>query len=84
MNRDDIILWAAEADFYADALLGGRHHIDFHKARDAHFANLVAAAEREACARACESLYGKSGDGNTSLVLGSLVCAAAIRARGQE
>jgi len=59
MNRDDIILWAAEADFYADALLGGRNHADFHKVRDAHFAKLVAAAEREACLSVLRDMEGK-------------------------
>jgi len=47
MNRDDIIRLATEADFYADALTGGReHHRDFYEVRDIYFAKLVVAAQR--------------------------------------
>ncbi len=49
MNRDDIIRMAEEADAYAEKKLGlGEWHPDKHELRDEHFANLVAAAEREA------------------------------------
>ena len=65
MTRDDIIRMAQEADDYADRLLGkGEFHPDKHDVRDDHFAALVAAAEREACAKLCED---------------SLYCAAVIR-----
>jgi hypothetical protein len=48
------------------------------------FANLVAAAEREACAKVCDELVTHTqarGDGDATLAAFS--CAAAIRARGQ-
>jgi len=44
------------------------------------FAALVAAAEREACARVCDG-YTEYGDPITNW---SIDCAAAIRARGNE
>lgn len=47
------------------------------------FAELVSAAEREACAKVCESEAAKwEGDGVTE-PMGRL-CAAVIRARGQQ
>jgi hypothetical protein len=42
-----------------------------------HFAHLVAAAEREACAKVCEAWTHWCGDG-------VLLTAAAIRARGDK
>lgn len=44
------------------------------------FAALVAAAEREACAKVCESEAAKLGQSREALAIG--ICAAAIRARG--
>lgn len=44
-------------------------------------------AEREACARVCDSLPTTDPDGpwlNHDMSLGAYECAAAIRARGQE
>lgn len=94
MTRDDIIRMAREADI-----------IDFRDADDdphtaqmveflERFAALVAAAEREACAKVCDSFKNKtlgaqSGpDDELSNVilrqvanLGHAECAAAIRAR---
>ena len=43
------------------------------------FAALVAAAEREACAKVCESLFDLDDDSCSE----AEQCAAAIRARGQ-
>jgi hypothetical protein len=96
MNRDDIIRMALEAGFhdasgnpppetFNDEISIQEYSIgeiveDFAKL----VAAFAAAAEREACAQVCESLYGKLGAGNTSLMLGSLACAAAIRARGNS
>ena len=46
-----------------------------------HFAALVAAAEREACAKVCDEFANKP----SNVVLGvALECAAAIRARGEK
>lgn len=68
MNREDIIRMAMEAGgtvmaCYSPDLI--------------HFAALVAAAEREECAKVCEEV-----DANPHVVLHhAVVCAAAIRAR---
>ncbi len=76
MNREDKVI-----DFYiqvADELCHGREWcvtgVDDPLRR---FAALVAAAEREACAQICENDAAKFGVTDD-------VCAALIRARGQE
>jgi len=61
MNRDDIIRMAREAGFYSNPDV----------AKFEHFANLVAAHEREACADVCEGHYATD------------MAARAIRARGE-
>lgn len=67
MTKDDIDkLWHQAM---RDAIKNGE---DFTRHR---FANLVAAAEREACARACEE---------RGMVKGGEVFAARIRARGEN
>ena len=70
MNRDDIIRMAREA------LLPACHLT--HPKALVRFAALVAAAEREACAKVCEELhasnYGVNGGGY----------AVIIRARGEK
>ena len=56
-----------------------------------HFAELVAAAEREACAKVCddferakwESVKNITQNGGRLAFAGPMHCAAAIRARGQ-
>ena len=65
MNREDIIRMAREAGLPSSELYHGNLE---------RFAALVAAAEREACAKAAEDMceYGKPYS-----------AAAAIRARGQ-
>jgi hypothetical protein len=75
LNKDDIIKAAQEVsgvEFPAsmDGVKIGMslEHLE-------RFANLVAAAEREACAKACES----AGPG-----AGPIYCAFAIRARGKN
>ena len=69
MNREDIVRMAQETGVTAE------------RVRDLiNFANLVASAEREACAKECEGInsakdyYGERPE---------LVCAETIRARGQ-
>jgi hypothetical protein len=49
MTRDDIIRMAEEST--PDHMIGG---CEFDYAQLEHFANLVAAAEREACAKVCD------------------------------
>jgi hypothetical protein len=47
------------------------------------FAALVAAAEREACAKLCEEIARRNETENDyEFVIGNFECAAAIRARG--
>ena len=80
MTKDDIIKLAREAGFLIDThaqkyqpncILSTHGLIDENLQR---FANLVAAAEREACAKVCE---GRLQEG-----LNFEGCATAIRARG--
>jgi hypothetical protein len=91
MNREDIIRMAREAGFavrkFGDkdqVMEGDNYHIQTDEIE--RFAALVAAAEREACAKVCEeqserwALPVNSAD--YRLMWGE--CAAAIRARGQE
>ena len=68
MNREEIIRMAQEADLW----LTSPERIEAVK----RFAVLVAAAEREACAKVCEQA-GIDG-------YGTLAAAAMIRARGEK
>ena len=53
MTRDDIIRWAHEADREWDCDRDMFEWLEW-------FANLVAAAEREACAKLCDELDAKN------------------------
>ena len=64
MTKDDIIRMAKEAGF---------ERTKMHKALE-RFATIVAAAEREACAKVCEEPGWNAANW----------CAKAIRERGQE
>ena len=77
MTRDDIIRLAREAGFSEWAV--GLSEMPAHLER---FAALVAAAEREACAKACEWEAAKLEQWPQRDVLTVRACAAAIRARG--
>jgi hypothetical protein len=69
MNREQIIGIAQECQ-----LIGMRPYLDgIYEQSLERFAALVAAAEREACAKVCEDDFGN----------GALNLADAIRARGQ-
>jgi hypothetical protein len=76
MTRDEIIKMAREADIdpydmCEDPRIATNNLI--------RFAALVAAAEREACAKECEEI-----DANPHVALHhAVVCAAAIRRRGE-
>ena len=70
MDRDDIIRMAREAGFTEGDLAIFPDLI-------VHFATLVAAAEREACAKVCDGM-----DHNGVMIAAD--CAAAIRARGES
>ena len=83
MTREDIDRLAREAEQYADKFCSGigdtgQHH--WFDAYNERFAALVAAAEREACAKVCED------DVRTWIhpgILARAECAAAIRKRGE-
>lgn len=82
MTRDEIVKMAREAGFYVDAVATYPKPYDDVSgcgANLARFAELVAAAEREACAEICDAVLNE--DGNWSPV--GYRFAAAIRARGQ-
>ena len=70
MTRDDIIRMAREAGAFFD---GDCSVYDMPEHCFEKFAALVAAAEREACAKACDGWMHANGND----------CAAAIRARGE-
>jgi hypothetical protein len=74
MTRDDIIRMAREAEFESVDIYAN------HYGALMRFAALVAAAEREACAKVCDDIDVEY-DGEDVL---ATWCAAAIRARGQE
>ena len=90
MNRDDIIRMAADAgitpwvhhQWVKDKFIHIDEGMDGDLACLIQFANLVAAAEREACAKVCEEttaswtqhLYNE----------GVMDCVKAIRARGEK
>ena len=78
MTRDDIIRMAREAD-----IDWHKHWNDDESNRLEVFAALVAAAEREACARVCEQA-DKDGEGPDCWDWHSKDYAAAIRARGNK
>ena len=71
MTRDDIIYMAREANLWMTS--------DERIAAVERFAALVAAAEREACAKVCERMLGIFHP--TEVI--TTRCAAAIRARGE-
>jgi hypothetical protein len=75
MNRDDVMRMAREAG-YVYHVGGTVPYSQFSNNQLQRFANLVAAAEREACAKVCEA-EGERVDASW------VSCAAAIRARGQ-
>ena len=82
MNRDDIIRMAKEAhkDLVTVDYPGHLGQLDPWTLRLLErFAALVAAAEREACAKVCEWEAAKLGQSRDALSIG--ICAAAIRAR---
>ena len=74
MTRDDIIHMAREAGWTEYSLL---HAVELQRLET--FAALVAAAEREACAKLCEKMLGVFHP--TEVI--TTRCAAAIRARSE-
>jgi len=83
MKQEDIIRMARQADPKAN--LSEPYCLD-HETRAwlERFAALVAAAEREACAKACEEIERKATNQPPMVGQGCQACAYAIRARGQS
>ena len=75
MTRDEIIRMAQE-------IWGKSEWNDAQAERLERFAALVAAKEREACAKACEHLANAVGNENYIAIEQRQFCAKAIRARG--
>ena len=83
MTREDIIRMAREADIEWDLIDDDEGQIWYISANGLQrFAALVAAAEREACAKVCDVEAEFCGSNGRKDAVGTL-CAAAIRARGQ-
>lgn len=80
MKQDEIIEMAREADFDFNQMSNGLYTVRGNYAQLEAFANLVAAKEREACAKVCE----QHPDGMTMLGGAYIACATAIRARTGE
>ena len=76
MNRDDILRLYKEANGWSPK---GFEKTIYELER---FAALVAAAEREACARVCEDKADDLSEGDWDSAC--INCAAAIRARGEK
>ena len=76
MDREEIIRIAREAGFTEG-------DISLFPDLIAHFAALVAAAERSACAKVCDAVQKKNED-DGAWMWEARNCAAAIRARGQQ
>ena len=79
MTKEEIIRMAHEAGLHLATDVNWMPIIDLKYAQK--FAELVAAAERSACAQVCDEIANKP----SNVVLGvALDCAAAIRARGEK
>jgi hypothetical protein len=84
MTGDDIIRLAREAAEATNTIVPPEGPL-FVTPFIERFAALVAAAEREACARLCDELVERNkADAHVAWVLGNSQCADAIRARGEQ
>lgn len=87
MSRDDIIQLAREAGIVPDptnSLYVTVEYGTINRERLIHFAALVAAAEREACAISCEVNAARWINDGGKQWYAAHECASAIRARGQS
>jgi hypothetical protein len=85
MTRDDIIRMAREAGFRFSDEEGPlmANHAEWQRQLFERFGTLVAAAEREACAKVCEDMDLHNNELRPEYQRGLLNAARAIRARGQ-
>ncbi len=74
MTKDEIVLLARKADLWLTS--------DERITAVMRFAELVAAAERSACAQVCELMTHP--EASSDLAWSARACAAAIRARGEK
>ena len=84
MNREDVIRMARKVGFGSNSLgvTFTSGYLDDHLER---FANLVAAAEREACAKVCDELADEAAkEQDFHAIFACESCGSAIRERGQE
>ena len=82
MTRDEVIQMAVDAGFKWPEI-----HTTTPEERLERFAELVAAAEREACAKVCDDKVDaeyKTGKVDHNEIAWAKACAIAIRARGEE
>jgi hypothetical protein len=80
MTQEDIISMAREANRYASHQTSDS--FEWQEIRDERFAALVAASEREACAKVCEDASKpREGEMHSDAQWAGLVLSAAIRAR---
>ena len=90
IEREDIIRWARKAGILETMGYGNPHMKAWQEdvVRElSHFAALVAAAEREACAKLCDEKVDAeyvTGKVDHNEMGWTQACAIAIRARGQE
>jgi hypothetical protein len=77
MNQEDIIRMAREAGMYQDLNVSWTQSIQ-------NFASLVAAAEREACAKVCVAVAERNIWWDINEIEAAVECAAAIRERGEN
>ena len=78
MNREDIIRMAREADLGFLLNENWLMHEEFER-----FAALVASAERESCAKVCETFDQREAFNDEDMAVAD-ACATAIRARGSN
>ena len=84
MTKDDIIRMAQEAGALVSPGISSAD-VTFSPATIERFANLVATAEREACAVVCDGAYYQNiGPAFGEVRHGIATCSTAIRARSQS
>lgn len=79
MTRNDIIRMAREANRYASNQTGDSY--EWQEIRDERFAALVAAQEREECAKLCDAMAARCNDIRCAALE---VSAENIRSRSQQ
>lgn len=91
MTQDEIIRMAIDAGFETEDWANGTHVIVYDSGREIditneleHFAAIVAAHEREACAKVCEDMGNTEANMNKTWRNGCSDAAEAIRSRNEK